>query len=126
MHYSSRAFAVGSNFTILPNDPSISRYRLGQREGFTILDLAHINIRYCNGMLIDILQYIKLGGYGRIESLGMRLCIRCACALAHKHAEIEFLLFNISKNNFVHVHILYYHIMYIHVSIILVSFYVIT
>ena len=54
MHFSVQAFSRRGRFlsdaTIRPKDSNIRTFRLGQRYGFTALDLAHINIRYCSGM----------------------------------------------------------------------------
>ena len=50
MHYEAFAFSRDiSQPTIEPVNRSISLNRLGQRRGFSELDLHHVNVLYCGG-----------------------------------------------------------------------------
>ena len=50
MHYNAYAFSRDSSQpTIEPKSQNISLNRLGQRRGFSQLDLHHVNVLYCGG-----------------------------------------------------------------------------
>lgn len=53
MHYETTAFSFTGQPTIQPLNVSVSSDRLGQRENFSPIDLQHLAIMYCNGMLVD-------------------------------------------------------------------------
>lgn len=52
MHYSARAFSSNGQPTIVPVDSRVRLSDLGQRQGFTNLDLQHIQTLYCGGKFI--------------------------------------------------------------------------
>lgn len=49
MHYGAFAFSRNGRPTIEPVDSSVSQNSLGQRNGFTQLDIQHVNTLYCGG-----------------------------------------------------------------------------
>ena len=50
MHYEAYAFSRDRNQpTIEPVNQNVSLSRLGQRRGFSELDLHHVNVLYCGG-----------------------------------------------------------------------------
>eukprot|EP00731_Ephydatia_muelleri_P024654 Em0016g925a len=53
MHYEATAFSLNAQHTIQPLNLSVSLDRLGQRERLSLLDLQHLAILYCGGMLVD-------------------------------------------------------------------------
>lgn len=46
MHYDAYAFSSNGRPTIEPRNTGVKLSRIGQREGFTDLDLQHVNILY--------------------------------------------------------------------------------
>ena len=46
MHYDAYAFSNNGRPTIEPRDTGVKLSSIGQREGFTDLDLQHVNILY--------------------------------------------------------------------------------
>ncbi len=56
MHYGAYAFSRNREPTIQPVDPSVSLRQLGQRSGFSALDLEHVNTLYCkDGKYVSVL-----------------------------------------------------------------------
>ena len=47
MHYSANAFSTNEQPTIEPKDSSVPLSALGQRNGFSLQDLQHVNTLYC-------------------------------------------------------------------------------
>ncbi len=62
MHYSATAFSINRLPTIEPIDPNIPLSQLGQRQGFTELDLQHVRTLYCGGgqSIILVLNTIRI------------------------------------------------------------------
>ncbi len=48
MHYGAFAFTRNGRPTIQPVDSTVALNQLGQRSGFSTLDLQHVNTLYCN------------------------------------------------------------------------------
>ena len=46
MHYGAYAFSNNGRPTIVPRDTGIKLSSIGQKKGFTDLDLQHVNILY--------------------------------------------------------------------------------
>ena len=51
MHYRADAFSSNGQPTIEPLNPDIDIGRLGQREGLSENDIAHVKALYCGGQL---------------------------------------------------------------------------
>ena len=66
MHYSSRAFSINGQPTIVPVDPSVNERDLGQRNGLTDLDLQHVRTLYnCEGGYYTVIITNCPSFYGR-------------------------------------------------------------
>ena len=60
MHYGAYAFSRNRQPTIVPVDSGISLSSLGQRNGFTAMDIQHVNTLYCG---------CKLGRFATAEGI---------------------------------------------------------
>ena len=47
MHYRANAFSTNQQPTIEPKNSSVPLDSLGQRDGFSLRDLQHVNTLYC-------------------------------------------------------------------------------
>lgn len=57
MHYPSDAFSANGEPTILPVNSDIDVGRLGQRNGLSVNDIAHIRALYCRGQFVTSTKY---------------------------------------------------------------------
>lgn len=51
MHYSKNAFGYGRATTIITKDPAFQD-KIGQRGGFSDIDIKQINLMYCQGGMV--------------------------------------------------------------------------
>jgi hypothetical protein len=62
MHYDAYAFSTNGRPTIEPRNTRVKLSNIGQRQGFTDLDLQHVNTLYgCNNQpsgLYNVIQYL--------------------------------------------------------------------
>ena len=60
MHYGANAFSSNGEPTIVPRKADIDSQRLGQRDGLSENDIAHVRALYCGGQFDIIILYSEV------------------------------------------------------------------